>query len=62
VPGGRHPQGERPHVTIVGAAAPTEDARAEVFVDAPYLVGEAFWVVAFGVVEPDQLFKDQGRR
>jgi len=53
--GGRHPEGERAHVAVVGAAAPTEDAQAEVSVDPPHFVGEAFGVVAFGVVELDEL-------
>jgi hypothetical protein len=47
-------------VAVVGAAAPAEDARAEGSVYLPHLVGEAFGVVAFGVVEPDELLGAQG--
>jgi len=42
-------------VAVVGAAAPAEYAQAEVSVDPPHLVDEAFGVVAFGVVELDGL-------
>jgi hypothetical protein len=41
-------------VAVVGAAAPAQDAQAEVFVDLPHLLGEALWVVAFGVVKLDE--------
>ena len=39
---------------IRGDFSPAEDAQAEVPVYLPHLVGEAFWVVAFGVIEPDE--------
>ena len=53
--GGRHPEGERAHVAVVGAATPAEYAQAEVSVDLPHLVGEALGFVAFEVVESDEL-------
>jgi hypothetical protein len=42
-------------VAVVRAAASAEDAQAEVPVDLPHLVGEAFGVIALRVVEPDEL-------
>ena len=47
-------------MAVVGAAAPAEYAQAEVPVDLPHLVGEAFGLVAFGVVELDELLGAQG--
>ncbi len=41
-------------MAVIGAAAPAEDAQAEVLVDLPHLGGEALGSVAFGVVELDE--------